>query len=114
MNDIVDGTTPVAKATAADTAVNATAAGKLNTARTIGLQGDATGSANFDGSANASINVSLSNTGVAAGSYSAVNVDTKGRVVAGAQLWEVVPTGSTAPSTNLAIGGFAFIEITEE
>lgn len=114
VNDIVDGITPVAKATAADTAVNATAAGKLNTARTIGLQGDATGSANFDGSANTSINVSLSNTGVAAGSYSAVNVDTKGRVVAGAQLWEVVPTGSTAPSTNLAIGGFAFIEITEE
>ena len=113
VNDIVDGTTPVAKATAADTAVKATAAGKLNTARTIGLQGDATGSANFDGSANASINVSLSNTGVAAGSYSAVNVDTKGRVVAGAQLWEVVPTGSSTPSENLAIGGFAFIEIPE-
>lgn len=57
-------------------------ADKLKTARTIALTGDATGSTTFDGSANKDINVTLSNTGVAAGTYNTVTVDTKGRVTA--------------------------------
>lgn len=58
------------------------AADKLKTARTIALKGDATGSTTFDGSANKDINVTLSNTGVAAGTYNTVTVDAKGRVTA--------------------------------
>ena len=57
-------------------------ADKLKTARTIALKGDATGSTTFDGSANKDINVTLANTGVAAGTYNTVTVDTKGRVTA--------------------------------
>ena len=57
-------------------------ADKLKTARTIALKGDATGSTTFDGSANKDINVTLSNTGVAAGTYNTVTVDAKGRVTA--------------------------------
>lgn len=42
---------------------NAATASKLKTARTISLSGDATGSASFDGSANATISVTLANKG---------------------------------------------------
>lgn len=59
---------------------------RLSTARNIGLIGDATGSTNFDGSANVTITVALSDTGVVAGTYSKVTVDTKGRVTDGATL----------------------------
>ena len=57
-------------------------ADKLTTARTISLSGDATGSTTFDGSANKEIGVTLSNTGVTAGTYNTVTVDAKGRVTA--------------------------------
>lgn len=57
-------------------------ADKLKTARTIALSGDATGSTTFDGSANKEISVTLSNTGVTAGTYNTVTVDAKGRVTA--------------------------------
>lgn len=57
-------------------------ADKLKTARTIALTGDATGSTTFDGSANKEISVTLSNTGVTAGTYNTVTVDAKGRVTA--------------------------------
>ena len=54
-----DGTTPVAKATQADTASactgNSATATKLQTARTISLTGAVTGSASFDGSGDVSI-----------------------------------------------------------
>lgn len=81
---------------------------KLNTARTISLTGDATGSAQFDGSANAAIAVSLKNSGVVAGTYSVVQVDAKGIVTAGNQLVEWGVSGQTEPSANLAIGGIFF------
>ena len=106
--DVVDGTTPVAKATNAD---EATAAGKLKTARAISISGDATGTANFDGTAAADIAVTLKNSGVTAGSYSAVTVDTKGRVTAGAQMIEVGDVGETEPSNLLATGGIFFKQI---
>lgn len=61
-------------------------ADKLKTARTIALKGDATGSATFDGSANKDINVTLANTGVAAGTYNNVKVDAKGRVVSASNI----------------------------
>ena len=61
-------------------------ADKLKTARTIALKGDATGSTTFDGSANKDINVTLANTGVAAGTYNNVKVDAKGRVVSASNI----------------------------
>lgn len=117
---IIDGTTKVGKASTADTATSATnatnatnatsadAAKKLATAVNIGLSGDATGSVAFDGSAAKNIPVTLSNSGVTAGSYSAVTVDVKGRVTAGAQLVEVGGEGQSTPSANLAVGGLFF------
>lgn len=64
---------------AAETAV------KLQTARTISLTGDATGSVSFDGSANAPITVVLANTGVGAGTYTKLTIDAKGRVTSATQ-----------------------------
>ncbi len=92
-----DGTTPAGKAT------------KLATARKISLTGDATGNTTFDGSADKSIAVTLANTGVAAGTYSAVAVDAKGRVTAGNQIVEWGASGQTEPSANLAVGGLFFM-----
>ncbi|QXJ39600.1 hypothetical protein BV455_02966 [Parageobacillus caldoxylosilyticus] len=65
---------------------NAATASKLQTARTISLTGDATGSTSFDGSANASIAVTLANSGVTPGTYPKVTVDAKGRVTDGQSL----------------------------
>ena len=92
-----DGTTPAGKAT------------KLATARKISLTGDATGNTTFDGSADKSIAVTLANTGVTAGTYSAVAVDTKGRVTAGNQIIEWGTSGQTEPSASLAVGGLFFM-----
>lgn len=65
---------------------NASTATKLQTARNISLSGDITGSASFDGSADASITTALSNTGVTAGTYTKLTVDSKGRATAGTNL----------------------------
>lgn len=92
-----DGTTPAGKAT------------KLATARKISLTGDATGNTTFDGTADKSIAVTLANTGVTAGTYSAVAVDAKGRVTAGSQIIEWGTSGQTTPSANLAVGGLFFM-----
>lgn len=76
--DILNGTDGQVK--------SAAAADKLADAHNIALTGDATGTASFDGSADASIAVTLADTGVAAGTYTKVTTDSKGRVTAGAQL----------------------------
>lgn len=97
---IKDGTTVAGKAK------------QLQTARKISLSGDATGETTFDGTANKDIAVTLAATGVTAGTYSAVSVNAKGLVTAGAQLIEVGDkTGTNTPTTNLAIGGIFFKEI---
>ncbi len=107
INAIENGTTKVGKATTADTA---TSAGKLTTVRNIAIKGDATGNTNFDGSDNVSITLALSNVGTA-GTYSAVTTDAKGRVVAGAQVFEVGKTGQSTPNQALAVGGLFYKEI---
>jgi len=94
-----DGTSAAGKAT------------KLATARKISLTGDATGNTTFDGTADKSIAVTLANTGVTAGTYSAVAVDAKGRVTAGSQIIEWGTSGQTTPSANLAVGGLFFMLI---
>ena len=89
------------------------AGGIVNTiiavARKISLTGDATGNTTFDGTADKSIAVTLANTGVTAGTYSAVAVDAKGRVTAGSQIVEWGTSGQTTPSANLAVGGLFFM-----
>lgn len=85
---------------------------KLKTARKISLTGDAMGETTFDGTANKEIAVTLASSGVTAGTYSAVSVNAKGLVTAGAQLIEVGDkTGTNTPTANLAIGGIFFKEI---
>ncbi len=90
---------------------NASTATKLQAARTISLSGDVTGLASFDGSADASITTALSNTGVTAGTYTKVTVDTKGRVTTGTTLsatdipnldWSKITTGK--PTTLSGYG----------
>ena len=72
---------------------NAETATKLQTARTIALAGDVTGTVNFDGSANVYITTAYKNSGVTAGTYPKVTVDTKGNVTGGAALAAVdIPT----------------------
>lgn len=84
---------------------------KLATARKISISGDATGSIDFDGNADKTIALTLANSGVAAGTYSAVAVDAKGRVTAGSQIVEWGAKGQTQPSANLAVGGLFFMLI---
>lgn len=99
---IVSGTTKVGKATTAD---------KLSSAKEFAVTGDATGSVSSDLSGNVSIPLTLSNSGVTAGTYSALTVDAKGRATAGGQVIEVGTTGQTTPSDSLVIGGLFFEEI---
>ena len=96
--DKVDG--PVASATDVTSTINgkaitaifekdgttAKAASKLATPRTISVAGAATGSATFDGSADAEITIALKDSGVTAGTYTKVTVDGKGIVTAGETL----------------------------
>lgn len=68
--------------------------------QTITISGDASGSGKT------SITLTLANSGVTAGTYSAVTVNAKGLVTAGGQMIEV-GTSST-PSSSLAVGGLFF------
>lgn len=54
------------------------------------------------------LSANLRATGVKAGSYSAVTVDTKGRVTAGGKSVEWGTTGQTEPSNDLMVGGLFF------
>jgi hypothetical protein len=68
---------------------NAATATTLQTARTIGISGDATGTAtSFNGSTNITVPLTLAASGATAGTYTSVTVDAKGRV-----------TGGTSPTT---------------
>ncbi|WP_030130858.1 phage tail protein [Pseudomonas sp. QTF5] len=69
-----------------NTTGNAGTATKLQTARKISYSGDLAGNGLFDGSGNVDINLTLGNSGVAAGSYGKVRVNAKGLVVEGLAL----------------------------
>ena len=78
---LADTATEATHATNADHATSADSATKLATGRTFSITGDATGtSAAFDGTGNATINLTLADSGVSAGTYTKVTVDSKGRV----------------------------------
>lgn len=83
-------------------------ADKLTNARKISMSGDVVGETTFDGSDDSEIAVELSKTGVAAGVYTAVEVDEKGRVTAGSRAIEIGTAGQETPSQDLAIGGLFF------
>ena len=92
---------------------NAATATKLQTARTLSLSTDATGSASFDGSANATIAVTLASVGTA-GTYKSVTTDAKGRVTAGSNPTTLAGFGITdaAPSSHVGAGGAAHADVT--
>ncbi len=85
---------------------NAGTATKLATARTFSITGDGTGSASFDGSANASIALTLANSGATVGTYGSatqvgqVTVDAKGRVTAASNVAITFPVTSVAGRTG--------------
>ena len=90
---------------------NAATATKLTTARTISISGDGTSSGTFDGSSNLSLSLTLSNSGVTAGTYTKVTVDSKGRVTTATTLsssdipsldWSKITTGK--PTTLSGYG----------
>lgn len=95
-NLTVRGNTVIGNAVGDTLTVNATAtfnnadivgtardARQWTSTRTLSFTGDATGSMNVNGSANASAALTLAASGVGAGTYKSVTVDTKGRVTAG-------------------------------
>lgn len=112
IEDIVDGTTTVAKATAATTAT------KLSESKSFTLTGNVTGSTTSDLSGNVSIattiadgavtTAKLSTTGITAGTYTALTVDNKGRATAGGTAIEFGTSGQTEPSANLMVNGLFF------
>jgi hypothetical protein len=71
---------------------NANTAAAWQTARTIGVSGDANGTVSIDGSANANIPLTLGSTGVSAGTYGGAtqiptfSVDAKGRITSAANV----------------------------
>ena len=123
--------TTVKNATKATNANYATSAGKVSSAlkikvvdmvsggvRTLSYDGSSEREYDLDttdfqttaGTANSPTPISLRPTGVTAGQYSAVNVDTKGRVTAGGKSIEWGTSGQTTPSANLMVGGL-FMEL---
>ncbi len=97
----IDGTVAVLKAT------------KLATARTLSFSGAASGSAPFDGSADANIVLTLADSGAVAGTYPKVTVNAKGVVTAGAPLaapdipnldWSKINSGKPTTLAGYGIG----------
>ena len=73
INKLISGVTPAGKAK------------QLETARRLSVSGAATGSATFDGSADANIALTLADNGVVPGSYAKVTINSKGLVVGSQQ-----------------------------
>ena len=120
--DIVSGTTKVGKAAQADAATSASSAAKWTNARKISVKvhsgasnsgSDIYGSAeeSVDGSADKTIDVTLGNSGVGEGTYSAVKVNAQGIAVAGGQMIEIGVVGQEEASSALATGGLFFKRI---
>lgn len=89
--------------------LSAGVARKLETARTIELQGDVSGSVTFDGSANVAIDTVLADRPtLTQGVYSAVAVNKQGLVLVGAQSIELGSVGQETSSSKLMTSGIFF------
>lgn len=113
VRDTIASVVPGIKVTNATLADRAT---QLATSRNIALTGDVTGSASFNGTANASIKATLANSGATAGAYGPtaaatlafggsvnipqITVDAKGRVTKGAHYAIKLPAAPTSVSGN--------------
>lgn len=103
-SSLKSGTVPVARLSGTAASLTSGAATKWVTARTLSTSGDATGSTTFDGSANASLALTLAASGVTAGTYGNANalptftVDAKGRLTSAG----TVAVGNAATATKLA------------
>lgn len=93
---------------------NASTATSLQNTVNITIGGDVQGTTTFNGTADAVINVTLSNNGVTAGTYNTVVIDTTGRVIVGENIvgesqftltGDVTGTGIGSVVTTLAATG---------
>lgn len=84
-NQTIGGTKTFSNTISGSIDGNASTATKLATARTISVSSDATGSASFDGSANADIAMTLATVNSNVGSYTKVTINAKGLATAGSQ-----------------------------
>lgn len=76
---------------------------KLAVQRNIAVTGDASWNVNFDGTANVTAALTLADSGVVAGEYTKVTVDSKGRVTVGAALVQAdIPTLDYTTVTSAA------------
>lgn len=93
---------------------NAATATTLATTRNISITADATGTATFNGSADASIALTLAASGVTGGTYKSVTVDTKGRVTGGTNPTTLAGYGivDAAPSSHVGSGATAHAAVT--
>lgn len=97
-------------------------ANRLETPRSIAMTGDGSWVVTFDGSGNVTAALTLSATGVVAGTYPVVTIDSKGRVTAARALQAAdlpadlalsgTPTVPTAPlgANNLQLANTAFVQ----
>ena len=98
---------------------NANTASKLETARDIGLSGDATGNVSFDGDTNVTLALTLADTAVSPGTYGGATniptfaVDSKGRITSAANVsisTTLNVAGDTGQNTiNLATDTLTFV-----
>lgn len=103
-----DITGNAATATTATSAATATSANQLTTARNISVSGDATGSASFNGTANADIAMTLATVNANVGTFTKITVNGKGLATAAAQ---ASLTDIAAPTANFSMGGFALTNV---
>lgn len=90
---------------------------KLTISRTIAVSGDVSGSASFDGSANATISTTLANSGVTAGTYNSsatsvtpITVDAKGRVTGTGAAVTITPDFSSITGKPTTVSGYGITD----
>jgi len=101
----------ISSAATADTAL------KLQTARNITASGDASWTVSFDGSADVTADLTLSASGVAAGTYNAsatetqsITVDSKGRVTAVGTLTKITPDFADITGKPTTLAGYGITD----
>lgn len=92
-------------------------ANRLKVQRTISMTGDGTWAVTFDGSGNVTAVMTLTGSGVAAGTYQAVTVDSKGRVTGGRALLAAdipgIDWGKITSGTPTTLAGYSIAIATQ-